>query len=524
MPTSVTYDDLILALAREAYSGEHPIDLDTTGVGAQGGTTAIFGDLAFGAAGSTTSAYHDTYLYLRRFSGLATAGGASTITLRTAFGTPAAANVLANFIIKITAGTSSGDERTIASNTVGAGAGAPPVVTVTSAWTATPDTTSFYEIYPSGSAADTRIVRDSKSITTAPFTVATGAITLAPAFAGAGGVALMAGIGTDFLFCKEHPSLLRTSINRVLRNMRYPAYLPVTLVTDGDMEDTGVTNWAAVGSPTTREKAATTASGLPFGRQCLHIAGGDAAGATSNAVSVDEAENLYIAVPIDLVSGSADVILYDSTNSTALKTVNVTELGPCMVYFQQAPGSTTANVRIRLLGSEASSEFYAGPVFLWSGQRTRYPADTSSLERARDPKRAFVLRCGQSVETDVYHIGELAETTFGIERDDRANLINVTVPVPYYPMLLQVHRRYPELAYDADTTYAAKDIVVQGAMYHIERHRAARLESSNPLLAARHDGRAREYATTYSRMLEGTGISLVEILDQRDRQPVRFGG
>src|SRR3990170_1428346 len=83
MPTSVTYDDLILALAREAYSGEHPIDLDTTGVGAQGGTTAIFGDLGFGATGITTSAYHDTYLYLRRFSGLATAGGASTITLRT---------------------------------------------------------------------------------------------------------------------------------------------------------------------------------------------------------------------------------------------------------------------------------------------------------------------------------------------------------------------------------------------------------------------------------------------------------
>src|SRR3972149_2514088 len=126
MPTAYSYDDLILALAREAYSGEHPIDLDTTGVGAQGGTTAIFGDLAFGAAGITTSAYHDTYLYLRRFSGLATAGGVNTITLRTAFGTPAAANVLANFTIKITAGTSRGGGSGIASNTVGAGGGAPP--------------------------------------------------------------------------------------------------------------------------------------------------------------------------------------------------------------------------------------------------------------------------------------------------------------------------------------------------------------------------------------------------------------
>src|SRR3972149_122158 len=127
MPTSVTYDELMLALAREAYSGDHPIDLDTTAVGATvGGTTAIFGDLAFGATGITTSAYHDIYLYLRRFSGLATNGGASTITLRTAFGTPAAANVLANFTIKITAGASRGGERTIFSNTLGAGGGRPP--------------------------------------------------------------------------------------------------------------------------------------------------------------------------------------------------------------------------------------------------------------------------------------------------------------------------------------------------------------------------------------------------------------
>src|SRR3990167_5860651 len=144
MPVSVTYDDIMLALAR-------------------------------GSSGATTTAFHNIYLYLRRFSGLATAGGASTITLRTAMGDLGAANVLANWTIKITAGTSSGDQRTISSNTDAN----PTVVTVDSAWTATPDTTSFYEIYPSGSAAD-RIVRVSKALSAAGFAPATGTITVAP--------------------------------------------------------------------------------------------------------------------------------------------------------------------------------------------------------------------------------------------------------------------------------------------------------------------------------------------------------
>src|SRR3990167_526413 len=116
MPIAYTYDDLILALAREAYSGKPVIDLSTTAAETTAGTSALFGELAWGASGATTTAYHNQYLYLRRFSGLATAGGASTITLRTSMGDLGAANVLANWKIKITAGTSSG-ERTIASNT-----------------------------------------------------------------------------------------------------------------------------------------------------------------------------------------------------------------------------------------------------------------------------------------------------------------------------------------------------------------------------------------------------------------------
>jgi len=519
MPVSVTRDALILALAQEALAEHDIIDLTTDSAGAADGTTVVFGALAHGSTGITTTAFHDTYMHLRRFTGLATNGGASTITLRTSMGT-LAADVLKYFTIKITAGTSSGDTRTISANSNAD----PSIVTVSSAFTATPDTTSFYEIYPSGSTASSQIIRTAKALSTGSLAVSTGAITVAPGFNGDLGANMLMGIGSEMLFYQgEHANLHINSINRLLRNMRYPAYLPVTMITDGDMEDTGVTNWAAVGSPTTREKSDTTDSGLPFGRQVLHIAAGDGVGATSNAVSVDESENLYVAVPIDLVSGSADVILYDSTNSTALKTVNVTELNPCMVLFQQAPGSSTANVTVRLLGSEASSEFYAGPVFLWSDQRSRYAADTSSLERGRDIKGAVTLRPGQSIESDVYQIGKLEETTISHERDDRANLLSVVIPNSSYPTLIQGERRYTELSYDTSATFAERDMVVQGAMYYIEMARYRRLLSGSPALAGGHRSLAREYARTYSRMLEGTGISLVDVIDESsDRQTVRF--
>ena len=66
-------------------------------------------------------------------------------------------------------------------------------------------------------------------------------------------------------------------------------------------------------------------------------------------------------------------------------------------------------------------------------------------------------------------------------------------------------------------------MVVQGAMYHIERARAAKLMATNPSLAGFHNSRARQYARTYSGMLESLGISLVDVEDESsDRQAVRF--
>ncbi len=70
-------------------------------------------------------------------TGTAQAGTSTTITLASGLSLPGS---LANYKIRITAGTGAGQERTISTNTVGTS----PVVTVTSAWTVNPDATSQY--------------------------------------------------------------------------------------------------------------------------------------------------------------------------------------------------------------------------------------------------------------------------------------------------------------------------------------------------------------------------------------------
>ena len=53
MPKSFTRDELMVAVCREAFKGEFPIDITTTSLGATTGLTGVFGQLAYTTAGAT---------------------------------------------------------------------------------------------------------------------------------------------------------------------------------------------------------------------------------------------------------------------------------------------------------------------------------------------------------------------------------------------------------------------------------------------------------------------------------------
>ena len=76
-----------------------------------------------------------------------------------------------------------------------------------------------------------------------------GTVTFSPAIGNVHGTAATVN-GEYELWPDVHPDEADNAINRVLNEMPYDAHLPVTLVTDGDMEDTGTTNWTAVATAT----------------------------------------------------------------------------------------------------------------------------------------------------------------------------------------------------------------------------------------------------------------------------------
>ncbi len=538
MPTSYTRDDLMLAVCREAFKGEHPIGITTTSLGASSGLTGVFAQLAYTTSGATPAKYHDIWVYMRRFRGTAGAGGGSTITLETTAHDSLGVDSLKNGVVKLVSGTGSGQERNISSNTNAS----PTVVTVSSAWTTNPDSTSLYEIYLNSSdSREGDHIRSVKADSKSSLTVASGTMNWNPAIqsnATDSLVALPVVERSDMIFTYDmQGDEIASYISKLLRNMRYPAFLLVGMVPDGDMEDSytvgttaSFTEWYRNNSGVTAAKATTT-NAFPFGRQYMAVTSGatDERGIQSASIPVDPDENIHVAAlvqkePTATETGSFDVILYDVTNSTVLKTVNVTGQQPVLVYFQKALASTTEEVAIQVLSSSStSSVFRVGFTWMWSDSRKRYPADTSSLERGRDINGTVTLRLGQTIETDVYHIGPLVDADFDVERDDRANLVHIVIPRSSFPTLIQGDRRYPGLTFDSETTFAERDMVVQGVMVDIEEARAAELMSSNPSLAGFHSSRARRYANTYALMLEGTGISLVDIEDESsDRQLVRF--
>jgi hypothetical protein len=264
------------------------------------------------------------------------------------------------------------------------------------------------------------------------------------------------------------------------------------------MEDSDATNWAADGGEATFREKRTASYPFRFGRQALYIDDNASAdqGAKSNAVTVAGVESVTLNAFIKVENGSMYVTLWDNTNSTALKSVTVTEEVPVIVSFTEALSSTTEEVYVRVRSAETGSKFYVGPVFLTSGSRSRYAVDTGSVEREGDIEGVYSLPLGASVETDVYLPYEsLVEVDFDTERDDRANILNIITPRTSRPLFMKVAKRHAELALDTDTTYADREMVVQGVMAEIEEMRADRATSRED--RARHRENARRYRHTY---------------------------
>jgi len=128
---------------------------------------------AIGSGLNTVSQYYNLGLTFHPSGPTGTASAGSSTTLTTTATIPGS---LAGYTVRITGGTGAGQERTIASNTYGANA----VLTVSSAWTVTPDATSVYLLL----TGRVWVLNGSASPALRYYDVATNAWSTAPATTG----------------------------------------------------------------------------------------------------------------------------------------------------------------------------------------------------------------------------------------------------------------------------------------------------------------------------------------------------
>ena len=309
-----------------------------------------------------------------------------------------------------------------------------------------------------------------------------------------------------------HPDAADNFINDILNSLIYEGFIPLTLVTDGDMEDSDLTNWTVVGAaPGTTDAKAT--SPFKVGRQAIRgVATAADQGRRSARIPCTPGQQFTISVPVKVDVGSVDINFVDATASANIKSTTVTDTAAVEVRYTASAPASCEIVHIEYQSNANLDDFFIGPISILKTDEHRYSIDSSTIDFADDIIAAYELPVGPvAAVSDTF----LAFATPWVQiditkRDAERDGLPITVEraTPNRPVYMEVHRRYPSLTADTGTTRAHKLIVVNGALSYIEDARG------NPRNAARH-------LRTYHELLESAGLSL-QIVQEPDRELIRF--
>lgn len=271
-----------------------------------------------------------------------------------------------------------------------------------------------------------------------------------------------------------HPSILHERIEDVLDTLRHPVLLPLSLITDGDMEDDPATNFAVGGT----ETLATETTIVLHGRQSLKIiAGADNDYAKSTTAlylpgntQVECATDCYITA-----GDAAKIILYDETNSANIDTAESDESGWVHLEFSATTPATCEEASLRLEAQNSGDVVYFDNAILLPTNQASIPYP-SSLEFASEIETVFYFPLGTGLSgsgnDNAYAVLEKSRTFWGhatVERDE-------TAVVPYrleledmpitHPLWVEGRKDFAgfsgatEALKDADTTAAPKELVI----------------------------------------------------------------
>lgn len=350
-------------------------------------------------------------------------------------------------------------------------------------------------------------------ISNVSFASSTSKVTLAPAMS----ARTVSGQGYE-LHYSLHPGKMNTAIANVLDTLTHPLFIPVTLVTDGDMRTTGTSDWTAAGTGGTPTLAKNTTN-FRFGDQSLSITNdGSTTRGFAKSASINLPENTEVIVACDVfitAGDSAKISLIDVTNSDAeIETAASAVTGWVHLEFSVSTPADCEQIQIWLEAPATSNVVYFDHIIVWPTAQAEFDLP-STFEYGREVERIVSFPRGRGLSNTgddlAYAIeGKPAEfwSHFTFDRDDSTTssyrLRFGRSPVNK-PLFLEGWVDYAAFSSDSDTTNASADIVTHLAAAALLDDMALAAEmDERPELAERLSVRAIEQRLEVSDVLKHT--------------------
>lgn len=321
--------------------------------------------------------------------------------------------------------------------------------------------------------------------------------------------------GKVLLFFGLTPYDFLTAINDVVRTLFLPRYLPLTVVTDGDMEASGVGSWTdETGTPTQTKETSIVLTGT----QSLKLVTTTVDHSVKSvSVPVTEGQQIPFSTPIKVTAGSLRAQLYDVTNSAEIWGTTIDEEDWTEARVQATVPANCQNIQVRYIAKTASTTAYVDHAGLLTESMV-FPVP-SQVATAHDVMGVYHLPRGFNSEaTDAYRAFErrLEPWPMYDVLTDYAgvNSHRIQVRKPCWDPLFVMFRDNGTVftgiaATTAEVAYAPEEIIVEGALAQIKER--LRNKTKSRTQKDIYNAEMREHRRTYRGMLEAIDLGKPQV-------------
>lgn len=257
---------------------------------------------------------------------------------------------------------------------------------------------------------------------------------------------------------------IKNAINKALEQLEYRATVPLTLITDGDMETSGISNWTISGAGTVSK--ATSGFAIMRGSQCLRVQNAAVDEHVQSASVACRNNTAYLVLAkVRASSGTAELVAYDVTQSAEIDSETWGEVGEGILYLYFETPSACEQIAVRLQGQEATADCYWDDVVL-----VRTGAHQITLP-------SWITSERQIINIYQENINEYADA--GVEKvalpwrvipdmNNPNNLFVVDLGASMqYPVYIEAYKTYSTLSTAASTTTCDKYLAILAGTWHL---------------------------------------------------------